>query len=392
VPKIVYTPKKFGAESLAIIARVNAIIEEYHAQGFDLTLRQVYYQFVSRGYMPNSDRNYKRLGDIVGDARLAGLIDWEAIDDRTRHVREVGHWDEPAAIMRSAASSFRLDKWTGQPYRPEVWIEKDALVGVIAPVCSELDVPYFSCRGYTSLSSLWQASQRLLDYTVTDQEPVIFHLGDHDPSGIDMTRDIEDRMQTFGVPVPVKRLALTMDQVKRYTPPPNPAKLTDSPAEEYVAAYGLSSWELDALEPTVIATLIEVAVGAHRNEMVWTEQEEAEHDHRALLGSAATNWGDVTRGLRLAAKRPILSPQEAGAQGGRGRKRRDNVPAFGRGNSKAYLLALLERDHHALYEQVVARQMSAYQAAVQAGIRRPHGRGGAPVIAPTIGRGRGVAE
>jgi len=377
VPKIVYTLKKFGAESLAIIARVNAIIEEYHAQGFDLTLRQVYYQFVSRGYMPNSDRNYKRLGDIVGDARLAGLIDWEAIDDRTRHVREVGHWDEPAAIMRSAASSFRLDKWKGQPYRTEVWIEKDALVGVIAPICAHLDVRYFSCRGYTSLSSLWQAGQRLLHDANMDQTPVIFHLGDHDPSGIDMTRDIQDRLRTFGVPVWVRRLALTMDQVERYTPPPNPTKRTDSRAKEYVAAYGLSSWELDALEPTVIATLIENAVGALRDETAWAMQKEAEHDHRATLDGAATNWTDVTQTLRRVGviKRPLLSPQEAGARGGRGHKASDNVPGFTRGNGRAYLLALLERDHHALYEQVVTRQMSAYQAAVQAGIRRPHAAG-----------------
>lgn len=373
MPKIVYTPKKFGAESLAIIARVNAIIEEYHAQGFDLTLRQIYYQFVSRGYMPNSDRNYKRLGDIVGDARLAGLIDWEAIDDRTRHVREVGHWDEPAAIMRSAASSFRLDKWKGQPYRPEVWIEKDALVGVIAPICAHLDVRYFSCRGYTSLSALWQASQRLLRDMRARQEPVIFHLGDHDPSGIDMTRDIEDRLRTFRVPVQVKRLALTMDQVAQYNPPPNPAKLTDSRAEDYIDAYGPSSWELDALEPTVITALIEDAVLGVRDEDAWRGREDAEHDHRATLDGAATNWTDVTQTLRRVGviKRPLLSPQEAGARGGRGHKASDNVPGFTRGNSRAYLLALLERDHHALYEQVVTRQMSAYQAAVQAGIRRP---------------------
>jgi len=379
VPKIAYTPKKFRAESLAVIAQVNAIEEEYRAQGFDLTLRQVYYQFVSRGYMANSDRSYKRLGDIVGDARLAGLIDWEAINDRTRYIRAVSHWDEPADIMRSAANSFRLDKWARQPYRPEVWIEKDALVGVIGGVCERLDVRYFSCRGYPSLSAVWEASQRLLRDRRTEQEPVIFHLGDHDPSGIDMTRDIQERMWTFGVPVRVKRLALTMDQVETYTPPPNPTKLTDSRAKEYIAAYGLSSWELDALEPPVIAALIEDAVLALRDVAAWTTQEDAESDHRATLDGAAANWADVTQTLRRAGviKRPILSPQEAGARGGRGHKASNNVPGFTRGNSRAYLLALLERGHHALYEQVVTRQVSAYQAAVQAGIRHPRGsRGG----------------
>jgi len=375
MPKIAYTPKKFRAKALAIIAQVNAIEDEYRAQGYDLTLRQVYYQFVSRGYMANSDDNYSRLGDIVGDARLAGLIDWEAITDRTRHVRSVTHWNEPAEIMRSAAHSFRLDKWDGQPYRPEVWIEKDALVGVIAGICEALDVRYFSCRGYISLSSLWQAGQRLLHDADMNQTPVIFHLGDHDPSGIDMTRDIQDRLRTFGVPVRVRRLALTMDQVAAYTPPPNPAKPTDSRAKEYIAAYGMSSWELDALEPAVIVALIKDAVVTLRDETAWAMQEEAEETHRALLGSAATNWEDVTTAVRRATPRPILSPQEAGACGGRGRKRRDNVPTFARGNSRSYLLALLERgEHHALYEQVVTKQMSAYQAAVQAGIRHARGK------------------
>lgn len=376
MPKIAYTPKKFGAEALAIIEQVNAIIEKFHAQGFDLTLRQVYYQFVSRGYMPNSDRNYKRLGDIVGDGRLAGLIDWEAINDRTRYIRAVGHWDEPATIMRSAANSFRLDKWAMQPYRPEVWIEKDALVGVIKPVCEHLDVRYFSCRGYPSLSAVWEASQRLLRDRRTEQEPIIFHLGDHDPSGIDMTRDIAHRLLTFRVPVQVVRLALTMSQVEQYNPPPNPAKLTDSRAEDYIDTYGTSSWELDALEPTVITALIEDAVRGVRDDEAWREQEDAEHDHRATLDGAAANWADVTRTLRRVGviKRPLLSPQEAGARGGRGHKASDNVPSFTRGNSRAYLLALLERDHHALYEQVVTRLLSAYQAAVQAGIRHPRGQ------------------
>lgn len=374
MPRITYVPKRFGAESLAIIAHVNAIDAQYRAQGFDLTLRQVFYQFVSRGYLPNTDRSYKRLGDIVADARLAGLVAWEAITDRTRYMRSVSHWDEPADIMRSAADSFRLDKWASQPYRPEVWIEKDALVGVIGGICDSLDVPYFSCRGYTSLSAMWRAAQRLLAWQHTGQRAVIFHLGDHDPSGIDMTRDIQDRMETFGVDVVVKRLALTMAQVEEHTPPPNPAKLTDARAHSYVALFGPSSWELDALEPTVITDLITQAINNVRDEISFDALVEVEDEHRAMLGLAAGEWQRVRRTLHLRIKRPILTPQEAGALGGRGHKRRDSVPTFGRGNSVAYLRARLERDYPALHEQVVMGKMSAYHAAVEAGIRRTRGQ------------------
>ena len=160
-------------------------IAEYAAQGYDLTLRQLYYQFVSRDLLPNRQSEYKRLGDIINDARLAGLVDWEAIVDRTRNIRALSHWSDPASIVKAAANSFAVDKWADQPKRVEVWIEKDALVGVFEPVCEELDVPLFSCRGYTSQSEVWGAAQRLEKYLMADQEVVILHIGDHDPSGLD---------------------------------------------------------------------------------------------------------------------------------------------------------------------------------------------------------------
>src|SRR5215471_777560 len=150
MPRIRYVTKNFGPTALQVIREANAIIAEYAAQGYDLTLRQLYYQFVSRDLLPNRQSEYKRLGDIVNDARLAGLVDWEAIVDRTRNIRVLPHWTDPAAIVQAAADSFAVEKWAEQPRRVEVWIEKDALVGVFEPVCEELDIPLFSCRGYTS--------------------------------------------------------------------------------------------------------------------------------------------------------------------------------------------------------------------------------------------------
>lgn len=146
MPRIKYQNIKISPDRLAIINKANEIIEEYEAQGFDLTLRQLYYQFVARDIIPNKQQEYKRLGDIVADGRLAGLIDWDAIVDRTRNLRVRGHWSQPSDIVSAVARQYHIDMWKGQTYRPEVWIEKDALVGVIAGVCEELDVPYFSAR------------------------------------------------------------------------------------------------------------------------------------------------------------------------------------------------------------------------------------------------------
>jgi hypothetical protein len=144
MPKICYVSKNFSPDSLGIIETANHIVEEYAQQGFVLTLRQLYYQFVARDIIPNTQQSYKRLGSIVNDARLAGLIDWEYITDRTRNLQKNSHWSKPGDIIDSAALTYRVDLWEGQKRRVEVWIEKDALVGVIEGVCRELDVPFFS--------------------------------------------------------------------------------------------------------------------------------------------------------------------------------------------------------------------------------------------------------
>lgn len=263
--KIEYEEWLPNRDSLATLTRADAICEEYAAEGYDLTLRQLYYQFVARGWIPNSHQSYKRLGSIINKGRLGGFIDWDHIVDRTRKIAGHSHWTGPGQIIKSSARSFRLDLWADQPTRVEVWVEKEALAGVVQRVANLWDVDYFSCRGYVSQSELWRAVERLDGYLEDDQDVVILHLGDHDPSGIDMTRDIADRIEVFRTgngsldwgTVEVRRIALNADQISEFNPPPNPAKLTDSRASAYVAEFGYQSWELDALDPRELHRLIE---------------------------------------------------------------------------------------------------------------------------------------
>lgn len=152
--KICYQNKNFSQSSLSVIRQANAIIEDYESQGYDLTLRQLYYRFVSKGLIPNKDTEYKKLGSIINDARLAGLIDWNRITDRTRNLRQNSHWDSPQSIVETCSRQFQFDKWKDQKEYVEVWVEKDALVGILEQACEPLDVPYFSCRGYTSQSEM----------------------------------------------------------------------------------------------------------------------------------------------------------------------------------------------------------------------------------------------
>lgn len=297
MPRIAYAEQNFRADSLSVIVQANAICREYKQAGYDLTLRQVYYQFVARGLLPNSDRSYKRLGSIINDARLAGLMDWDFITDRTRYLREANVWASPSQIIEASAEQFQRDLWakTGQHYRPEVWVEKDALVGIVGKVCDELKVPYLSCRGYVSQSEMWSAGRRMGKHDRAGLTPVVIHLGDHDPSGLDMSRDIEERLSLFAeTPIDVQRIALNMDQIEQYSPPPNPAKLSDSRGAGYVQQYGYESWELDALEPTVLADLIREAVEPLVDREAWDQGAQEDEEQRERMMTVADRWDDIS--------------------------------------------------------------------------------------------------
>lgn len=280
--KQAFIEKRFNTKSAEIIEQANEIITEYKKQQLLLTIRQLYYQFVGRGLLENTVKSYKRIVNIINDARLAGLVDWDAIEDRTRNVETVGTWENPASIVSSAVNCYKTDKWADQPYHVEVWIEKEALTGVIAQICRQVEVPYFACRGYVSQSEMYASAQRL---AALDKPVIVLHLGDHDPSGIDMTRDNFDRLDllSHSANITVKRIALNMNQIKKYSPPPNPTKLTDSRASGYLEQFGKSSWELDALSPTVIRNLIKKQVAQYLDADLWEESVEAQEEQRTEL-------------------------------------------------------------------------------------------------------------
>ncbi|WP_243643876.1 hypothetical protein [Paenibacillus pinisoli] len=292
--EICYREINFRKDSLALILRINDIIKQYQSKGYSLTLRQIYYQLVAKDIIPNTERSYKNVGNLISDARMAGLISWEAIEDRTRNLRKNSHWSSPSSIINSAAYSFAYDKWADQDYYVEVWVEKDALVGVVGQICQRLDVPYFSCRGYVSQTEMWVASQRLISKVENgNQQPVILHLGDHDPSGKDMSRDIEDRLDTFGISPLFRRIALNMDQIEQYLPPPNPTKLSDSRATTYINQFGYECWELDALQPEVMEALIRDNVLEFRDEALYAAARKREEDAKQILETVAENWNEI---------------------------------------------------------------------------------------------------
>ncbi|MBE2222789.1 MAG: hypothetical protein IAF02_14685 [Anaerolineae bacterium] len=304
MPKIKYIDHKFQQSSLNLLQRTNAIIDDYRRRGYELTLRQLYYQLVARDIIPNTQKEYKKLTNLITNARDAGLVDWHAIVDRTRQRTGLDDWWDPASFLNDQIRQFRIDKWRDQPHRIFVWVEKEALAGVISRACSvnHIQVDYVSCRGYMSASTLWREA-RNLHYLKRDnrQHPVIIHLGDHDPSGIDMTRDNIERLAQYSELIherdfTFRRIALNWDQIEQYNPPPNPAKWTDSRAEGYIAEFGNESWELDALDPDLLVNLIRSVIAEYRDDDLWQQLTETEEIYSTQLQQVADNWQDLIQG------------------------------------------------------------------------------------------------
>lgn len=297
--KKAYVPKRFSPESSLMIQTINGILDEYIRAGYDLSLRQLYYQLVARDIVPNTERSYKNIGNLVSEARLAGYIDWDVIKDRGRETVERSHWDSPRDIIEACVQSYHIDMWEEQRHHVEVMVEKQALEGVLIPICQKWDVPFSANKGYTSSSFAYEAGRRLLNKICEDKYPIIIYLGDHDPSGIDMTRDVQERMRLFTEYtdgdrqcVDVHRIALNMDQVKKLNPPENPAKITDPRADDYISKFGRKSWELDAIEPKKLAKLVEDAIKLYIDDEKWEEAEARKQKGKDALRKMANEYNE----------------------------------------------------------------------------------------------------
>jgi len=282
---------KIGQDRLDRIDQIIEIVNDYPDQ--KLTARQVYYQFVSRGWLENNVKNYKNLTVLLTDARYAGLVDWDAIEDRNREPDTPSDWPNIEALVDTALRSFRLPRWKGQDHHVELWVEKAALAGILGPIARRFHITLMVNKGYSSASAMKDAAERMMRACEEESDegstktPILLYLGDHDPSGKDMVRDIDDRLTEFGVEeLEVKNIALTTAQVRKYNPPPNPAKLTDSRAKAYIEEFGDSSWELDALPPPALTQLVESSIRNLINQELMDTMIAEEESERQLLREA----------------------------------------------------------------------------------------------------------
>lgn len=252
-----YDNIKFQSKTLDLIKVCDEITTDYMTQGLTMTVRQVYYQLVARNLIPNTTQSYDNIQELLNKARLCGLIDWDAIEDRTRGFVERPNWNSPKDILEACARSYNEPLWDEQECAVFVVVEKEALAGIMERTCKRYDVPLLPARGYPSVSTLREfARGRIMG---ARRQIVVLHCGDHDPSGIDMSRDLKERLEMlsrYQCDIHFERIALTMEQIEEVNPPPNPAKQSDARFQQYREKYGDMSWELDALTPTYLDNLL----------------------------------------------------------------------------------------------------------------------------------------
>jgi len=201
-------------EKLIEVAR--EVLEQHHP----MTVRQVYYQLVSRQVIENNRGSYQAVSKALVAARQENIIPWEWIEDRLRRPRHVSMWDDLGEFTRAAVASFRLDVWDQQPAYLECWLEKDALSGIFEDVLHGYGVTLNVGRGYDGWDSIHNAAQRI------DDGDTILYFGDFDPSGEDMVRSLRERLSFFNCNPTIVKCALTADDIARYHLPPDFAKST----------------------------------------------------------------------------------------------------------------------------------------------------------------------
>lgn len=279
------------------ILQINKILSEYTQR---VTVRQAYYRLVAAGIIPNNPKEYDKVQSIVTDARYAGLIDWAAIEDRNREPIKPKEFSSGRSLLDTAISSFRLDRWAGQPFYLELWVEKAALAGVLAPISSDYHMTLMVNRGYSSASAMKESADRIRRAIAPSSDtphgarPVVLYVGDHDPSGEDMVRDIGDRLREFGCPpwLDIRKVALTMAQIEQYDPPRNPAKLTDSRAKDYIDKHGEYSWEVDALPPQALDLLIRQIVSSYIDKKLMEQALTRENVVKAKIKAFSASFKD----------------------------------------------------------------------------------------------------
>lgn len=288
---------KWQGDAMDIIERAAAILDEYARQDITMTLRQLYYQLVARDIIPNDQAVYKKLSSLLTDARYAGLLDWDMMTDLTRNSERASQWASLSGLLNSAVRAYRKPRWSGQRYHVELLTEKEALHSVLKPIADRWHIFFTVNRGFNSATTTYQLAGRLQQFIEAGRDVVCLYIGDHDPSGLEMIRDMRARLteilQFRQVQIDAfafQPVALTFEQVQQYQPPENPAKKTDSRFNGYQRQFGDGSWEVDALRPEVMTDIVDQAIRQFVDEDMFNRVIAEEDTDKARLQTFLTTF------------------------------------------------------------------------------------------------------
>lgn len=355
--RVRYIKKEFRDEKAALVPHIQRVFDEYAAQGYLLNARGIAYRLEGQGIIRKTEDSFQQVETVVKEGRLMGLFDWDGLPvDSARALREYAMWKDPAHRLRSAANNHLTDKWNRQQNRVEVWTEKEGLLGIIQGACENEDVPYRALTGYDAIAALRQGAHRslnrnwlgrvLLRYQdtygngmisatsilkylrmeeedLTDDEKVrklwsrlktweaeekdkelptqhlvVLYIGDHDPSGCNITDKVREELALYGAwDFTVERIAITCEETCQSDDPElhsAPAKVTDARHRGYVIEHGSEeAWEVESLEPSVLSQRVTDAIDQWRDPDAWEEAVDDEEAQRALLTRCAIRWEDV---------------------------------------------------------------------------------------------------
>ena len=260
---------------------VKAALEVFKQYDTKLTLRQLYYRLVSNHLFSNTLNNYKRLSRIMVKAREQGDAPISCLEDRSRRILGRGDTEYESAeefLARKLASlqdswkSYTMPMWNDQQYNVVVSLEKGALSRLVSKVANMYSVRTFPTRGYPSFTYV----QRMASYIrkrLKGKQTVVIYFGDFDPSGIDIERDLTERLNRYKAGnFKVRRIALTREQILKYNLPPMPVKKSDARTPSFIAAYGNEAVELDALGPDILQHLVAEAIEDYIYKEAWIRQ------------------------------------------------------------------------------------------------------------------------
>jgi len=286
------TPRKGNHRTHGQMKKMlDAILAILAAEKDPITIRHLFYLLVSQGIIEKTEAAYKALCSHLSKWRRSGAVPWNSFTDSTRWHIQGTTFDNMQDALNTTVETYRRNLWADQDHYLEVWVEKDAIAGIVAPKANAFGVPVFVCRGFASLSSLFSAANTFRRMAEAGKKVIIYHFGDYDPSGVAAGQSVLKAMRDdFRVELQFIRAAVTEEQIEEMNLPTRPTKTTGTHARHWT---GGRSVELDAMPAAELRRLVESCITRHIDVDAWNTLRRTEEMERETLRQMRDNFREA---------------------------------------------------------------------------------------------------